>query len=105
MSEVLDKTNFEKKVLRNPNLVMVDFFAHWCGPCQRIAPFFDDFTIDYKNRMKVYKVDIDKSPEIAEEYGVLSVPTVKFFKNGEEIDSILGAKSKEVFIKKIEELI
>lgn len=87
MSEIINKDNFEEKVLKSNDVVLVDFFATWCGPCKMIAPVLDKLSEEYK----VYKVDIDNDTDLAISYGVRSVPTLLFFKEGKIVHTEVGA--------------
>ena len=80
-------------------LVIVDFFATWCGPCRMLGPVLEDISTKYK----IVKIDVDECPNISRDYGVMSVPTIIKFKNGEEIDKTIGFLPKEELIKWIEE--
>ncbi|MCL1798317.1 MAG: thioredoxin [Eggerthellaceae bacterium] len=95
MTTVLTSEDFQSKVLEAENTVLVDFFATWCGPCARIAPVVDEITEELAGKVDVYKVDIDKSSDLARKYGVTSVPTFIVFKEGEITNKLLGGYPKE----------
>jgi len=95
--------NFKKEVLESGQLTLVDFWAVWCGPCKMIAPYIDELAKEYAGRVKVGKVDVDTNPKVATEYGVMSIPTIIFFKNGKVFNQIVGAASKLDIKRKIEE--
>ncbi|MFA6129871.1 MAG: thioredoxin [Candidatus Omnitrophota bacterium] len=95
--------NFKKEVLESSQLALVDFWAAWCGPCKMIAPHIDELAKEYAGRVKVGKVDVDTNPKVATEYGVMSIPTIIFFKNGKVFNQIVGAASKLDIKRKIEE--
>jgi thioredoxin 1 len=97
--------NFEKEVLKSNRAVLVDFWAPWCMPCKIIAPAVEKLAEDLKARVKVSKLNVDDSPEIATELSVLNIPTLILFKNGQEISRIMGVNSKEAIEAKIESLI
>ncbi len=97
MSKIITKKEFDKEVLKSKDPVLVDFYADWCGPCRMLGPIMDDISKD----TKVFKVNVDNEGELAEEYGVMSIPCVVAFKDGKEINRSVGFKSKE----EIEELI
>ncbi len=85
-----DEKNFEKEVLKEKEkIVLVDFFAEWCPPCQAMKPILEEISENFKE-IKVGKVDIEKSPNLAETYQIISIPTLIFFKDGEIIERITG---------------
>lgn len=90
----LNNENFTKEVLNSNSVVMVDFWADWCGPCRMLSPIIEEVS-DEMPDMKVGKVNIDDSPELSAVYNVMSVPTVLFFKNGKVVNQSIGVKSKD----------
>lgn len=96
-------SNFKKEVLESEAPVLVDFWAHWCGPCKAIAPFIEELAKEYKDKIKVGKLDVDNNPRIATQYGIMSIPTLIFFKKGKVMDQVTGALSKTQLKHKIEE--
>ena len=86
----IDDSQFEDKVLKAKGLVLVDFWAPWCGPCKMAGPVLDALADKYKDRMAVYKVNIDENQQRAGEYGVMSIPTVILFKDGKEVERKIG---------------
>lgn len=97
----LTDSNFEQEVLKSEKPVLVDFWAPWCGPCRAIGPIVEDLAEAYKDRVKVAKLNIDDNPKTATVYGVMSIPTLILFKNGNAMDKILGLVPKN----RLEELI
>lgn len=95
MSEVVSSADFQAKVLEAQEPVLVDFFATWCGPCKMIAPTIDEVASEVAGKAKVYKVDIDQSPDIASRYGVMSVPTLMVFKGGNPVAQEVGVQPKQ----------
>jgi thioredoxin 1 len=87
-------SQFDEEVLRSDLPVLVDFWATWCAPCLRIAPFVEEIAAEFAGRLKVYKVDVDAEGELGERYGILSIPTLLVFKGGQIVDSMQGAGSK-----------
>ncbi len=94
MSEVISSADFQSKVLEAQGPVLVDFFATWCGPCKMLAPTLDQVAAEVEGRAKVYKLDIDQSPDIARQYGVMSVPTLIVFEGGQVKQQAVGAQPK-----------
>ncbi|MDO8509103.1 MAG: thioredoxin [Nanoarchaeota archaeon] len=80
---------------------IIDFYADWCGPCKIVSPIIEGASKENKN-IKFAKIDVDKNNELAQRFGILSIPTIMFFKNGEEVDVVVGALSKEELEEKIE---
>ena len=87
--------NFEKEVLESEKTVLVDMYATWCGPCKMQSPIIDKIADEQGENIKVAKIDIDEAPEIAEKYGVMSIPTLLIIKNGEVAKQFVGLTKKE----------
>jgi thioredoxin 1 len=85
---------FEADVLKSDTPVLVDYWAEWCGPCKMIAPLLDEVARDYDGKLRVVKVNVDENQEITAKYGIRGIPTLKLFKNGEEVATKVGALSK-----------
>ncbi|NPA90285.1 MAG: thioredoxin [Chloroflexi bacterium] len=96
---------WRSKVLGAPVPVLVDLWAEWCAPCHAIAPHLNRIAAEYAGRVLVYKLDVDKYPEIAMQYGVQSIPTVLFFYKGQIKDAVVGAAPYQVFRQKVENLL
>lgn len=82
--------NFQTQVLESPRPVLVDFFATWCGPCRMLAPTVEDIADDYTGKIDVVKADVDTMPEISLKYGIMSIPTLMLFKDGEPAGKLVG---------------
>lgn len=95
MSEVATSADFQAKVLEADGPVLVDFFAVWCGPCKMLAPALEEVEREVEGRAKVYKLDIDQSPDIARRYSVMSVPTLMVFENGQVKRQAVGVQPKQ----------
>lgn len=94
--------NFDSEVLKSKEPVMIDFFAEWCGPCKMMAPIIEQLAGEYDGKWKIGKLDVDNNPETAMKYGVQSIPTILFVKDGEVVDKVIGFKSKEELMKKLD---
>lgn len=100
----LTDDNFKAEVLNADEPVLVDFWATWCGPCRQIAPIVEDLADEFAGRAKVGKLDVDENPQTAQEYGVRSIPTLLFFKDGEVQEQLVGAAGKQPLKQKLEQL-
>ena len=92
---IINRDNFESEVLKSEGFVLVDFFADWCGPCKMLAPVLNEIAEENEGTVKVLKVNVDSSPEIAGHFGIQSIPTLILFKDGEPVKSSVGFVSKE----------
>lgn len=101
MALEFNDANFEAEVLNSAVPVVVDFWATWCGPCRQIAPIIEELARD-NAEVKVGKLDVDSSGATAERYGISSIPSILVFKNGEVVESVLGAQPKSVLQKLID---
>ena len=98
-------TTWETEVGKASNLVMVDFWAVWCGPCQMVAPIVDELATEYDGKLKVLKLNTDENPDIAGKYGIMSIPTLLFFKNGQMVEKVVGAVPKRALKEAIDNLL
>lgn len=99
MVHTFTTNNFEDEVLKSDRPVLVEFWATWCGPCQRVAPILEDLANDIKDLAKIGKLDVDEESEIADELGIMSIPTMIVFKNGKVHQSTIGVQSKDTLKK------
>ena len=97
--------NFESEVLSSDIPVVVDLWAPWCGPCQKLTPVMEELAAEYGDNVKIGKLNIDDNPQTASKYGVMSIPTIFFVKNGEIADTQVGLLPKEPLKTKIDALI
>ena len=96
--------NFEKDILKSGVPVLVDFWAEWCGPCRALAPKLEEVATEYKDKLKICKIDIDANQESPVQYGVRGVPTLLLFKGGQVVDKQVGAVQKSVLDAKLKAL-
>ncbi len=98
--------NFEKSAIENSGITVIDFWAEWCGPCRMVGPVVEELANDYKDQAQILigKVDVDSNPAVAMKYGIRSIPTILFLKNGELVDKHVGATTKKVLNDKIQAL-
>lgn len=89
--------SFDTDVVNSDGLVLVDFWAAWCGPCKAIAPVLEELAEDYQGRVKIVKVDVDANPQSAARFGIRSIPTLFVFKNGERVETMVGGRPKSEF--------
>jgi thioredoxin 1 len=100
---ILTDQNFEQEVKQSKIPVLVDFWAPWCGPCQMIGPIMEELMKENEGKIKIGKLNVDENPQIAANYGVMSIPTVILFKEGQEITRKIGLENKENYSKMISE--
>lgn len=93
---------FSQSVLESNLPVMVDFWATWCGPCRMIAPYVEEIARDYAGKAVVVKMDTDANPQTPMKYGIMGIPTLIFFKDGKEVDRLVGAAPKVMITKKLD---
>jgi len=107
MSDLLQITdqNFETEVLKSDKPVLIDFWAQWCGPCRMIAPIVEELASEYNGKLKVAKLDVDAYGSIAQQYKILSIPTVMIFKDGKVASQIVGAVPKKDLVKHVEKVL
>lgn len=98
-------SNFQEEALKSSQPVVVDFWAAWCGPCRMIAPIIEELAEQYEGKVKVGKLDVDENQQTAINYGVRSIPTVLFLKDGKVVDQIIGAQNKKNFVEKIDKML
>lgn len=101
MSLKFTDENFEVEVLQSNVLTLVDFYADWCGPCKMMGPIIDELSTEFEGTVKVGKLNVDESPETSSKYRVMSIPTILLIKNGEVVDTIVGAVPKAQLVEKI----
>jgi thioredoxin 1 len=101
----INEQNFEEEILTFNGISLVDFWAPWCGPCKMMGPIVEEVAKEFEGKIRVRKVNVDDNPGISGKYEILSIPALKFFKNGEVVDEMIGLQPKEVLSEKIKNLI
>ncbi|HHS12734.1 MAG TPA: thioredoxin [bacterium] len=101
----LTDANFKSEVLESKVPVLVDFWASWCGPCRMVGPIVEEIADEYDGKARVGKVNTEENATITGEYGIISIPTLIFFKDGKPVDQIIGAVPKEAIKKKLDALL
>lgn len=96
-------TNFAEEIESSNGLAMVDFWAEWCGPCRIVGPIVEQLAEEYAGRLKVGKLDVDENPKVTQRFNVRSIPSILFFKDGEHVDTVVGAHPKASLERKIQE--
>ena len=104
MVKELTKTNFNETILAN-KVVLVDFWASWCGPCRMVSPVIDKIAEEYDGKIVVGKVNVDNDGALAAEYAVVSIPTVILFKDGKQVEKLVGAHSEDDYADMIDKVL
>ena len=104
ITDVTDQ-NFEQEVTKSALPVLVDLWAPWCGPCRMVAPVIEKLSEKYNNKFKFCRLNVDENPQTASKYGVMSIPTLIFFKGGEAVDTVIGAVPEQALQPKIDALL
>jgi thioredoxin 1 len=102
--KVTDET-FEADVLKNDKPVLVDYWAEWCGPCKMVAPVLEAISEEHGDKLDIVKLNVDENPEVTQKYGILNIPTLGVFKNGEVVKELVGARSKSALLRELADFI
>ena len=98
---VVNKDNFKEMVLESPTPVLLDFFANWCGHCQRLLPLLDEVAVSMEGKLSVMKMNVDENRDLAQKYDIKGLPTMVLFRDGTEIDRLIGFMPKDKIIEKV----
>ena len=102
MEVIFDNSNFEELAIKSDKVVMIDFWAEWCGPCRMVSPIVEEIANEYSGENAVIgKVNVDENPEISMRFGIRNIPTILFLKNGEVVDKQVGAVPKHILEEKL----
>ena len=102
---IITDANFSQEVEKSSSPVLVDFWAPWCGPCRTVGPIIEELATEFAGKVKVGKLNVDENQQTAGQFGVMSIPTLLFFKDGKPVDSIVGVQSKDSIKQKMEKLL
>ncbi len=105
MGKYIELTNDNFEATTKEGVSLVDFWAPWCGPCRMISPIIEELAEEFEGKANICKVNTDEQQELSQKFGVRSIPTIVFMKDGETVDTMVGAASKEAFIEKINSLL
>ncbi|HNT30380.1 MAG TPA: thioredoxin [bacterium] len=97
----LTDANFDEEVLKAKEPVLVDFWAPWCGPCRMVGPVIEKLAAEFTGKVKIGKLNVDENQATAQKYGIMSIPTMKFFKNGEVAEEMIGAQPENILRDKL----
>jgi len=102
--DITDQT-FEQEVMNYEGVALVDFWAPWCGPCQIQGPILEELSKEVENKAKITKLNVDENPETAQKFGIMSIPTLILFKEGKEVEKVMGVQNKKTLLEKIDQQI
>ena len=105
MSKNATAASFTEDVINSDKIVLVDFWAEWCGPCRMVSPILDEIGAEYADKLEIVKVNVDEEPHLAAEYQITGIPAMKVFQNGKIIREMVGAKPKAALLSDLEGLI
>jgi thioredoxin 1 len=105
MAQEINDGNFEELIAKSDKVIMIDFWAEWCGPCRMIAPIVDEISKEFDGKAIIGKVNVDENPGITSKLKIRNIPTLLFYKNGNEVDKIVGSSSKSAIVSKLNSLL
>ena len=97
----ITKENYDEEVIKSSVPVLLDFWATWCGPCRMLSPIVDEIANEVEGKAKIGKINVDEQPDLAQQFGIMSIPTLVFMKNGEIVAKEVGVRSKQAILDKL----
>jgi thioredoxin 1 len=104
-TKTVTDASFEADVLKSTKPVLVDYWAEWCGPCKMVAPVLEAIAEEHGDKLAIVKLNVDENPEVARKYGILNIPTLGVFQNGEVVKELVGARSKTALLRELAEFL
>ena len=104
-TKTVTDASFEGDVLKSSKTVLVDYWAEWCGPCRQVAPVLEEIAAEYSSKIDIVKLNVDQNPQVVRTYGIMNIPTLTVFKDGQVVKEIIGAKPKSALLRELEEFL
>jgi thioredoxin 1 len=104
-TKTVTDASFDADVLKSSKPVLVDYWAEWCGPCKMVAPVLEAIAEEHGDKIEIVKLNVDENPEVARKYGILNIPTLGVFQNGEVVKELVGARSKSALLRELAEFL